>query len=476
MKLWVLLVVTAVAGGLGGFLIGKTKSGSEDTASSSSSVESAGLLSGGDQGSGKVTAGPARQTSTAGGMNRNNLRRELETIKRDPNPINRFASLTQLLGDLSEDNLSSVLSAFDEIPMRNEHREEYQMLIYAWAAFDPQAALKFVDENANSRSINKNDLMNPLVASWASEDPDATLEWINELPEGERSSQLMAGLMEGWATKDPYAAAEYLQENVEPGKDREKLAGEIASHLFKQDPSDAAKWAESQADLGFRAEAFEELAEDWASVDPLALAGWLREHADEEYSAEAFQDLARAWVSEDPSAATEYFEGLPDGVAKETGIYEMAVTWGKDDLGALGEWLNGLPDSNVTDLGVKAYVNRLAKDSPQAAIDSALSITGDEVRNETVQDLGQNWFRQDPEAATAWASANGVPVETFQSKDDTIRMVINGEEIEVPTGAPSVQLDISNNVQQIQGTLEQMQEQRIVIDNVESTLELVTPQ
>ena len=465
MKSWVVLVVAAVAGGCGGFLIGKAKSGTEAVSSSRELQQGAGLMSGGDQGSGNVSAGPNRTTSTVDGMNRNNLRRELDTIKRDPNPINRFASLTQLLGDLSEDNLSQVLSAFHEIPMRYEHREEYQMLIYAWAGFDPKAALKFVDENANSRSIRKNDLLNPLVASWASQDPDATLEWINELPENERSIQLLAGLMEGWATKDPYAAAEYLQANVEPGKDREKLAGEIASHLFKQNPNDAAKWAESQSDLGFRAEAFEELAEDWASVDPNSLAGWLGDHAEEDYSAEAFQDLARAWVSQDPSAATAYFENLPDGTVKETGIYEMAVTWGKDDLGALGEWLNGLPDSNVTDQGVKAYVNRLAKDSPQAAIDSALSITGDEVRNETVQNLGQNWFRQDPEAATAWASANGVPVENFQSKNDTIRMTINGEEIEVPTGAANVDLITPGNVHQIQGSIEQLQDVGIVIES-----------
>ena len=163
MKSWVVLVVTAVAGGLGGFFIGKAKSGADSASSSVSVQQGAGLLSGGDQGSGKVSAGPARTTSTVGGMNRNNLRRELDTIKRDPNPVNRFASLTQLLGELSEDNLSQVLSAFNEIPMRHEHREEYRMLIYAWAAFDPEGALKFVDENANSRSIRKNDLLNPLV-------------------------------------------------------------------------------------------------------------------------------------------------------------------------------------------------------------------------------------------------------------------------------------------------------------------------
>ena len=56
-----------------------------------------------------------------------------------------------------------------------------------------------------------------------------------------------------------------------------------------------------------------------------------------------------------------------------------------------------------------------------------------------MQDLGKSWYREDPEAATAWASANGVPLESFQSKNDTIRMTINGEEIEVPTGAATIE-------------------------------------
>lgn len=430
MKSWVLLVA-AVAGGVGGFLIGKIRSSGDEPlgAVPESGGEEVVVIDGDGIG---ASAGPVRKSTRVGGMNRAVFRRELETIKRDSNPVNRFASLSKLLSNLSAEEFEDVRSAFQGIPMRYEHRQEYQMLVYAWAGVDPEAALQFVDANANSRSIKKDDLLNPLISSWASQDPDAALAYLTELPEHKRTDQLMEGLMEGWAVKDPYAAAEYLQENLEPGKERERLAGEIASHLFKQDPKEAAEWAESHSDPAFRAEAFQELSEDWASVDPVGLSKWLGQHADEDYSAEAFQDLAREWVSEDPEAATAYFEGLPDGVSKESGIYEMAVTWGKDDLGALGQWLNELPDSSVTDLGVKAYVNRLAEESPQAAIDSALSITGDEVRSETVLDLGQRWYGQDPQAAAEWATANEIPIEAFQRKDETVKMVIQGEEIEIP--------------------------------------------
>lgn len=431
MKSWLFLLVAAIVGGFGGFLLGKAssphaKNGSGDPMA----LEGQGLLGASGGTGGSATGGPSRAGGAgnrSGGMNAVVLRRELETIKRDPNPINRFASLTQLLGGLSEDNLEAVLQAFDEIPMRYEHREEYQMLVYAWASFDPEAALKFIDENANSRSINKNDLLKPLVASWASNDPEQTLAWLDTLPEKQRKdTNLLSGLMEGWAVKDPYAAASYLQENVEAGKNREMLAGEIASHLFKQNPQDAAKWAEAQSDLKFREEAFEELAEDWASVNPGQLAQWLEGHVEEDYSVEAFEDLARGWVSQDPDAATAYFQELPDGKAKESGIYEMARTWGNDDLAALGEWLNDLPDSNVTDLGVKAYVERLAGESPEAAIQSAMSINNDEMRDQAVQNVGQQWFRQDPDAASAWANANGIPTDSFQNTASR-RVMVDGQ-------------------------------------------------
>ena len=409
-------MVAGIAG-MGGFLLGKARSPSDPAQPSQTVSEQGGNLPGGvSQGHSMlpVREASASGVSSTGRMNVNVLRRELEIIKRDPNPIKRFASLTHLLGGLSQDNLGTVLDAFDDIPMRYEHRDEYQMLIYAWAAFDPQAALEFVSEKANSRSINKSDLLRPLTASWASNDPGETLEWLNGLPERKRSENLMSGLIQGWATKDPYAAAEYLQANVEPGQHRERLAGEIVSHLFKQDPMQAVKWAEAQHDLAFRGEAFEELAEDWASVNPQGLAEWLGNYVDDEHSVEAFQDLARGWVSRDPDAATAYFEALPDGPAKETGIYEMARTWGRDDLAALGEWLNQLGDSTATDRGVQAYVERLASQSPQAAAESAMSIIDDDLRTEAVQYAGTWWYRRDPDSATAWADANGFAVETFQ--------------------------------------------------------------
>lgn len=430
MKPWLFLFVAAVAGGIGGFILGKASSpGTEERAPDTVVLQnqSGGIL-GTDRGSSSSIAGSSGNRSTAERRNIAKLRQDLDTLKTDADPVNRFASLTRLLSDLSPENLDAVLQTFNEIPMRNESRQEYQMLMYAWAAFDPQGALKFVEENANSRSLNSNVLLKPLVSSWASNNPEETLEWLNSLPENERQdNNLLSGLMEGWAVKDPYAAAGYLQENVEPGKNREMLVGQIASHLFKQDPLEATKWAESHTDLKFREEAFEELAEDWASVNPKELASWLENHVDQDYSVEAFEDLARGWVSQDPEAATAYFENLPDGRAKESGIYEMAVTWGKDDLLGLGQWLNGLPDSDVTDMGVKAYVERLAGQAPEAAIQSAMSINTDEIRDEAVHNIGRQWLRQDPEAATAWAQANGVPLEAFQG--GARQTVINGQVI-----------------------------------------------
>ena len=416
-----ILFGTVILGAIGGYSLGKlsSKSVAHGPKGKPIVVQGPGILGGGNTGGRKTSNG-----GSGGGngqrMNLSLMRQELETIKKDSNPINRFASLTNILGNLSEDSLPDVLKAFEEIPLRYDHREEYQMLLYAWAEFDPEGALKYVEKNGNSRSISKDVLINPVISSWASVDPESTLAWINEIPEKDRDEGLVKGLIEGWATKDPYAAADYLTANVEAGKERESLAGEIVSHLFKQNPSEAATWAEKQADPAFKSEAFQELAEDWASVDPSALAGWLGDHVEEEHALEAFEDLARGWVSQDPEAATAFYEELPDGKAKEQGIYEMARTWGNDDLAGLGEWLNSLPDARVTDLGVKAYSERLASQSLEGAVTSALSITDDTIRDETVQRLGQQWFAKEPEAATAWATENSVPIESLQRPNQPV--------------------------------------------------------
>ena len=92
----------------------------------------------------------------------------------------------------------------------------------------------------------------------------------------------------------------------------------------------------------------------------------------------------------------------------------MARSWAENDLLSMGEWLNGLPDSPTTDRGVKAYAERLMDQAPASALDSAMGITNDGIRNKTVQELSQEWYSEDPDAAVSWANNNSYPPEAME--------------------------------------------------------------
>ena len=417
--------LVAILAAIGGFLLG--------TSGSRPRAESALTIAG--RSSGPAGVLPGTQPSTAGhpvypvrrplpfrpknsAEERERFTRDLRSIGKDSNPIDRLATLAQLLENLSPETLPRVLEAFEKIPPTSEYLNEYRMLLYAWTTFDRAGAIEFVEDTVaggmgGELGLSQEDLLKPVLASWASQDPKPALDWYNELPEEQQTHHLKMSLMSGWATNNPYEATEYLQ--TQPAnQNREYLIGQLANQMFRQDPRGAAGWAESIEDVKLKEQAFEELAEDWVSVDPEGLAGWLRDHVSERYAWEAIEDLGRGWVASDSDAATAWFESLPDGAAKQRGIHKMVESWADNDLLAMGEWLNSLPDSKITDLGVQAYAKRLVDQAPEAALDSAMSISDDDMRSETVQELAQEFYSLNQEAALAWANNTSYPPEALE--------------------------------------------------------------
>lgn len=356
----------------------------------------------------------------------------LRSLGKLSNPIDRAANLTALLSQLSASNLNQVLAAFEGIPPIAENLNEYQLLLSAWARFDREGAMRYASALAAKNvsgglPLSEEELMKPILASWSSEDPAGALAWFEALPPEQQTHHLKMSLLSGWASNNPNTAAAYLQ-NQPADQNREYLVGQITSQLFQQNRQGAATWAESIKDTKLKEQVFEELAEDWVSVDPKGLASWLGKHLNDSYAWEAIEDLARGWVANDSTAATDWIEALPDGPAKQKGIQKMVQSWADNDLYALGDWLNNLPDSPVADLGVKAFAERLQGQAPEAALQSAMSMNNDDMRNETVHELAQEWYSHDQEAAVQWANANHYPVDALERTAD-IYLKINQEQL-----------------------------------------------
>ncbi len=347
------------------------------------------------------------------------FQRGLKAVGKSSNPLERYASLAEMLDNLSPETLPEVLKAFKKLPPTAEHANEYRMLLYAWAKFDRAGAIKFIDDitatdptGGEALTLSQEELLKPVLSAWASQNPKQALDWYSYLPEDQQTHHLKMSLISGWASTDASGAIDYLG-TLPRNQDREYLIGQVTSQMFKDGAAQAGSWAEGIEDWSLREQVFEELAEDWVSVDPDGLASWLGDHVDKQYAWEAVEDLGRGWVATDSEAATTWFENLPDGPAKQRGIEKMALSWAENDLLSMGEWLNELPESPVTDRGVKAYSERLLEQAPQAALDSAMSISDNGLRDRTVQELAQEWYATDAEAAVNWASSNSYPEDAL---------------------------------------------------------------
>ncbi len=455
--------VATLFASVGGFMLGKSSEGGVAT-SKAMEWQSPTLL--GERSGGAYSGSHYRTAAERAAMTYDpevHLEDDLDTILKGTSPIDRFASLTNILAWLNADNLDEVLKAYEEIPMDSEHLKEYQMLLYAWAKFDKDGVLDYIEEKAPDEAY-MDSLLQPVLSSWASEDPRQALEFFEKyeklIDDGTRQHQLKRSLIEGWANNDPAGATEYL-EGQEANQNREYLIGELSAHMFQQGTDVAMEWAESLTDKKFKEQAWEELAEDWVTVDPKGLAAWLKGHTFYDYSWEAVEDLGRGWVASDPDAATSWFESLPEGQAKQKGIHKMAQSWADNDLASLGEWLNTVPNSSTTDLGVQAYAERLVDQAPQAAIESAMSISNDSRRNSTVLELTQEWYSNDPEGATSWATENAYSVDAMAQTNEVYAR-INAEQrsqIEKRLGQGNISPEMAVELKRTQELLAQQADQ-----------------
>ncbi|MGK0187098.1 MAG: hypothetical protein ACI9R3_002884 [Verrucomicrobiales bacterium] len=458
MKNTLLIALVGVATGVSGFVAGRMTNSSPEAAEANidprySSPMAAYLPPGDSRKSSAGKSGKGASTSGAMALTSHEMSYALSKALAEPNPVTRMAAITQLLSNLDDGNLDSALEVFKDIPIRPDNKHEYQMLLYAWARFDGESAIKYASENLSARGISGGELRRAALPGWASTDPAAAAAWLDEktladatkdgkeLKDGDPvrpANDYAAALIKGWAENDPFGAAEYLKERYEHGRDRENLVGHIASSLMKESSAAAVSWAESFDDPEFKEEAFEELAEDWSSIDPDATGAWLAKHINEPYSKEAVEDLARGWAVKDLDAAVSWFETLPDGLTRGTGIYELMKIWAPQDTELSGQWLADLPQGSVSrDMGVSAYASEISKDNPEAAAQWLGTIGDADTKQGATQKVLGNWMKQDGAAALAWAEENNaLPAEQLQQMQQhqaqMRSVVINGQTMQMP--------------------------------------------
>ena len=118
--------------------------------------------------------------------------------------------------------------------------------------------------------------------------------------------------------------------------------------------------------------------------------------------------LANARKMEDTGRWVEWAAGILPAVDGEKCVLDMVKGWTSNDFHSAGLWLNACPESPMKLTAVRAYAETLARTEPEAAAQWALTLPPGKVRDQTLNNIYQNWPKEDATAKEAFATEHGV--------------------------------------------------------------------
>lgn len=253
----------------------------------------------------------------------------------------------------------------------------------AWITDSPEM-MELITKNASGSSGNG---IAAALSSWTKTDPAAAIEWFHrnggQLPDTLRDSAKTA-LVIGAARNDPRQALKFIRDCGEATeKSIQSLTlgsePEVMGIIMPQEDRLAllslfSEWKESAADDGIRPELID------SRIGRLAFG--------ERGKPEGF-DFTTQWIdranlttvelesiTQDLSGKVSLAEtgrwvdwlgkNLPPAAACDR-VTKLVEAWTTGDYKAAGEWLATAPDSSVKLAAVRAYVETMAKQDPEAA-------------------------------------------------------------------------------------------------------------
>ena len=281
-------------------------------------------------------------------------------------------------------------------------------ILASLAATDPARAVSWLSDPENRMAQQPglaSMLARTIAERWALQDPDAALQWAAGLPDRQRVGAY-SGIIGNIARTDPQRAVTLAME-LDPG-DRQDVLGDIAETWARQSPEAALAWANS-LEGGDRADVLSEALSGWAQTAPGEAAAFL-DGLPEEVRADHVGDLGRTWAQQAPAEAAAWLGTQPESDGRADAMGHVLWNWTNTDPEAAAAWLGDLPAGPSYDNGVAGLAKAAAHtfDDPETGVGWASTIENEQLRRTMTQHTLGRWMRQDPEAARAWVTENGV--------------------------------------------------------------------
>lgn len=303
----------------------------------------------------------------------------LKTLLKQEDDIVRMTGFLKLLETLNSPE--DIKKALDIVSAqrgrggwdRMSRGGEMVMLLQKWAQLDPKGAVAFAD--ASGGRDEKWFATSTVLRTWTRTQPHEALAWAeqhgNTGGEGEGNFALMAVVSQ--LAKSDLDRAIQAAGTQELSRARGRMMETLVSELISQRGEDAAR----------------------ASVLDLP-PGSFRDNM--------IAQLAGRLADANAATTVEWVMGMPAGDARNRALAETINQWAEDDPTAAGNYLSRLPASAETDSARERYSWQVVRRDPEGALAWAATISDEQSRARTIENLVRTWARRDEAAAKAWVA------------------------------------------------------------------------
>lgn len=311
----------------------------------------------------------------------------LQRLLKQEDEIARMTGFMRLLESLqTSEELEQALNVVLANNGGRSRSGEYSMLLQKWAQVDPKLAMGFLEKQKDPGA--KFGGYRSVLSTWTRNNPQEAIAWAEA--NGTQAAEGTGGANQGnWA-----------------------MAG-IVSQLAKTDVSWALRLAESQPVSMARGRMVDSLADQLVSQKGDAAA---REAAmnisDPSLRDSMVARLAGQSAQKDPESTAIWVQSLPAGDTRNKAMAALIGPWADKDPAAAAAFLTKIPLSPESDDSRARLAQTIGRRDPESALPWAGSITNDQARMSTTQNIIGDWMRRDAEAAKKYVAASAYSDET----------------------------------------------------------------
>lgn len=316
--------------------------------------------------------------------------RRMAAALADADPLRRKARISELLLNLTPEQVPAMLAAFEDGERDDETNRLFRDFLYAWGRVGGEEAIAYMMNPESKRRDHYGGTS--AIAGWAASDLLAAKDYVAGVESQHAREWLHYGVFREEMRSDLDGAIAYSEDNGR-SRARGRQMDMLRDEIFERGGLDGlAGWVDGidHTDpggndlLSYKQYASSIVLDRMAAEDPEVAAAWIVENGDQPYvTADGLERAARR-AAGDIDEELDWLVALPDDVAQRRhAIGERFEDFIRDDFAGAGEWLASQPLGPAFDEAIQDYARSAARDDPEAALAWAQRISDPELRAST---------------------------------------------------------------------------------------------